>query len=330
MDVTAQRRDSSPVEYEVARDFRLYWSNLKNYEECPQKFLWGRGWADLDVGGGLGRKKPKPVKKSEHHAVMGIVIQSVVETFYNDELWRHPEGLQKRLTKMVEVVLAQQIAKKYIDWRWAESEAEMFDICTSGVIGYLRTMKHHKFLGPFARSEVHVPGSIDKWNPVGGYLDMIIRRDDTGVTILDGKNAKTKNQYVDPDQLRFYALCFYLAYHKMPDRLAFVWYRYPYDGAEETGIEWVPFTKEDLQRLARRAKDTRTLMNKHKFEATPSSKACKWCDYETVCPERQQMREDNPRSKKQISLPIVDDATGFVEFGLNSPVHVESKSGSKP
>jgi len=42
------------------------------------------------------------------------------------------------------------------------------------------------------------------------------------------------------------------------------------------------------------------------------------------------MREDNPRSKKQISLPIVDDATGFVEFGLNSPVHVESKSGSKP
>lgn len=308
----------------------MYWKNLSQYEECPQKFLWSRGWEDLDVGGGPGRKKPKPEQRSEHHAVMGVVIQSVIETFYNDELWRHPDGIKRRLTKMTEAAMAQTLSKRYVDWRYAPSEAEMLEVCTSGVIGYLRTMKQHKFLGPYARAEVHVHGNIDKWNPIGGYLDLLIRREDTGITIIDGKNAKTKNEYVDPDQLRFYALCFYLAYHQLPDRLAFVWYRYPYDGEEEEGVEWVPFTKEDLQRLARRARDARRLMDKRKFDPTPSSAACKWCDYESVCEARQEMRRRNKKKRKEVSLPVLDGATGFVEFDLNSAAQPPSDSGSKP
>jgi len=308
-------------------DFTLYWNNLITYEGCPQCFLWNRGWGDIDVGGGPGRKKPKPVKKSAHHKIMGLVIQSAVETFYNEELWRKPEGLKHRLVRMTKAAFTQELAKHYVDWRQAPGQAEMVRVCCDGVLGYMRTMKYLRFLGSYARAEVNLRGWIDKRNPLGGYADVIIRREDTGITILDGKNSTTKGKYVDPDQLRFYALCFYLAYNAMPDRLAFVWYRYPYDGKDETGVEWIEFTKRDLQTLAKRALEARQKMNKEEFDATPNSATCRFCDYETVCPERKAMREADPRSRPRVSLPTVDEATGFVEFDLNSPVHSTSRSG---
>ena len=79
------------------RPYTLYWTNFRRYEECPQKFLWYCGRPGFDEGGGDGRPKPKPEKKSEHHAVMGIVIGNVLERFYNDELWKNQIELKHRL-----------------------------------------------------------------------------------------------------------------------------------------------------------------------------------------------------------------------------------------
>ena len=53
----------------------LYWSTLKMYEECPQKFVWSKGWDQYDCGHGPGERKPRPEQRSRHHAVFGIVIQ---------------------------------------------------------------------------------------------------------------------------------------------------------------------------------------------------------------------------------------------------------------
>lgn len=292
-------------------------------------FLWRRGWRGIDLGAGDGEPRVKPVEKSRHHAVMGIVIQSAVESFYNDELWRKPQDLKHRLTQITKAAFAKELAENYIDWRASPDQSELEQVCIDGVIGYLRTMKHHKFLGPYARAEVKMKGWIDKWNEVAGYADTIVRRDDTGITIIDGKNSKTKNKYVDPDQLRYYAMVFYLTYDRtMPDRLAFVWYRYPYDGKDETGVEWVECTKQDIQRMARRAVDVRKKMNKQLFDPTPSSASCRFCDYETVCAARQAMKKAN-RRKPKVSLPVVDGATDFVEFDLNTSVQNAAESGSK-
>jgi len=198
----------------VSRRFTLYWSSLDMYEKCPQMFLWGRGWGAIDVGGGPGRKKPKPLKDSKHHALMGIVLAAVIEDFYNDELWKEPLGLRQRLEERTRKKFALQLARMYIDWRKAPPREEMFRICYDGAINFVkRTLKTHKLLGTYARSEVDLIGFVDKWNPIGGRADIIIRRPDTGVTILDGKNskehwnrsAKQPKFYTDDDQLRWYA-----------------------------------------------------------------------------------------------------------------------------
>jgi len=302
----------------------LYWSHLKAYEECPQKYLWGYGWGDIDLGRGPGKGKPRPLDDSKHHPVMGIVIQAVLEDFYNLEWWALPElrgaELKRHLVRKTKDKLASTLPRFYIDWDQITFE-EMEETCINGVLGYLPTMRQHKLLGAYAKSEIKLVGNVTNWLPVGGRADFVIRREDTGITLLDGKNSGTKMKYVDPDQLRWYALCFSLAYHRLPTRLGFVWFRYPYDPETgEEGIDWVDFTRRDLKELADRAITVRRAQEKEKFDPKPKAKICRFCDFETVCEARIQNREENAakRKRKTPSLPIVEleGATGIVEFGF--------------
>jgi len=299
----------------------LYWSHLQAYEECPQKCFWQYGWGDIDQGRGPGKGRPKPEDKSMHHAVMGIVIQAVLEDLYNKEMWKQPQELKKRLIELTKEKLTSSLPRFYIDWDQT-SFSEMEEVCMDGVLGYLKTMKAHNLLGVYARSEVELYGFAANWLPLGGRADFVIRRDDTGITLLDGKNSGTKLKYVDPDQLRWYALCFSLAYRKLPDRLGFAWFRYPTDAeAGEPGIDWVDFTKRDLVALVDRAKKVRRGQEAGKFKATPSYKVCRFCDYESVCEERQQAKAENSakRQRKVKSLPIIDEAEGgVIQFGFGS------------
>lgn len=301
----------------------LYWSHVEAYEACPLKGLWKAGWEGIDLGNGPGRPKTAPRDKSRHHAVMGIVVQGVLELFYNREEWRHPEGLQQRLVKTTRGALADECAKNFIDWSRAPSYEEMEETCVAGVLGYMRTMKAHQLLGEYARSEVKLLGHITQWLPLGGRADFVIRREDTGITMLDGKNSATKMKYVDPDQLKWYALLFVLSYQKLPDRLGFVWYRYPYDEATgESGLDWITYTKRDLRELKERAETVRLNQRKLMFDPRPSYETCRFCDFESQCEARQRMKQENAQKRRKGTLPIVESGNsasgGIVEIGFNS------------
>jgi len=301
------------------------------YEECPQQFLWAKGWGTLDVGGGPGKRKPKPVQKSEHHAVMGTAIQYAIEQFYNSELWRllTPEQLRDRLLELAEESFKLEIAHRYIDWRLAPPQEELRQTIRDGVLGYMRTLKTHMLLGPYAKAEVELLGYIDKYTPVGGRADMILRREDTGITILDGKNGKRYKggvTYTDPDQLRWYAMLFYLCHQRLPDRLGFVYYRYPAGapvlddagkptGETEPGIVWVPCSMEDAKGLAQRAVDARKGMAKEQFSACPSYKRCNFCDFNTVCPARLAQKEANRRAPRDAKSDLKLTEYSVFSFG---------------
>jgi len=296
----------------------LYWSHLQAYEECPQKYLWSYGWGDIDLGRGPGKGKPRPQDDSKHHPVMGIVIQAVLEDFYNDYWFKHPEGLQQRMVQATKEKLISTLPRFYIDWEKITFE-EMEEVCVSGVVGYLQTMRAHKLLGVYAKSEVELSGQIASWLPVGGRADFVIRREDTGISLLDGKNSGTKMKYVDPDQLRWYALCFSLAYHRLPDRLGFVWFRYPHDPETgEEGVDWVEFTRRDLTELVERAKKVRRGQEHERFKPTPAYKVCRFCDFESVCPARLEAKMANAakRQRKNPELPVIDSPTGTLTFGF--------------
>lgn len=335
----------------MTKPFTLYWSNLALYEECPQKFLWGRGWGEIDLGNGPGRPKTPPIKRSEHHAIMGIVLADFWEALYNEEEWRQP-GVESRLLQRAQQEFDTLCRTKFIDWRLAPPRQEMWATIEAGLLGYFSTMRAQKIIGLYARSEVDLATYVDQWTPIGGRADLIIQREDTGVTILDGKNSKRyKNPnkakgapplitYTDPDQLRWYALCYYLIHGVMPDRLAFVYFRYPYGAPvldengqvvleqapdsptfvpkREEGITFVPFDQKDLEGLATRAKNTLRGMRAEKFDATPSPSVCRMCDFETVCPQRQAQKAANrrtPRRKEAGNLPDLSPGLQTFTFG---------------
>ena len=319
----------------MQKDFTLYYSSWSQYRSCPQSLLWGKGWYSIDLGGGLGHKKPLPVKKSEHHMVMGIAIQAAVEGFYN--LWNllDPATLKDRLLELGEESFHLEISRKYIDWRVAPTQDEMRQVIKDGILGYMRTLKHHHLLGVWNKAELDLVGYLDKYNPVGGRPDVVIRRDDDpckGITIIDGKNGKRYSDgkggqmtYTDPDQLRWYAMMFYICYKVLPDRLGFCYYRYPYGspildqngnptGDVEDGVEWISCTMEDIKELAHKAVEARRAMEKEKFDATPDPKKCRLCDYETVCPQRQEQKAANRRTPKADDL--LGGAQGFTKLSM--------------
>lgn len=337
---------------------RLHWSNISAYRDCPQKFLWGRGWPTIDLGNGLGRKKYPKEKRSEHHAVMGRVIADVLERFYNDRLWQRPKDadpnewskqLKTSLEAHVEREFQRQMDKSFIEFRsgpndfsWQRSEpvGVLFETARSGVLNFVfKTLKKARLLGEYSKAEVKMNTKIDRWLPVGARPDLILRRDGdkelSGITILDGKNSGTVGRN-DPDQLIWYALCFYLVFKKVPDRLAWIYYRYPAgtdpeeikydkkkykDGPPPEFEDWkgiveVPFDVSDLRRMAKEAKEIYRAMEAEKFDPTPSTNACQFCDFQNECEARRAWKAENKKpSKTEIGKQLKANP-GLVEFEM--------------
>ena len=309
--------------------FILYWTSLQRYEQCPRLFLWSRGWEDIDLGRGPGKRKKPKKPRSAHHAVMGSTIGCVIEDLYNQELWKDPANLRKELEVRVRRKFLKELndPRRVIMWHEAPEQAEMLRISLDGVMGYLKTMKEHRLLGQWAKAEWEMIAYIDKYTPIGGRADVIVRRpkDDPhlpGLTILDGKNSvKQISDWNSPDQLRWYALCFYLAYGKTPDRIGFTYFRYPFGSPEvdpetgklvegsdktESGVKWVPFDRDSLVSLAKRAKAARVGMHQRKFDPVPVPKSCKYCDFEEECPERMAQKKANSRGRQKRKADPLD------------------------
>ena len=109
----------------------------------------------------------------------------------------------------------------------------------------------------------------------------------------------------------------------LPQKLGFIYYRYPYgkateDGSDiEQGVEYITCTELDLQTLTDRALAARTAMDNKEFDPNPVPKYCRFCDYESICKARQAQREANSRKrKKSLGLDLDTKGEPFFEFSL--------------
>jgi len=314
------QENNPPKKKRAKKEYVLSWSHYNAYKKkCPRNFLWTYGWKDIDVGGGPGKPKPMIHKRSEHYAVEGIVTQRVVERMYNDGLLKDPSTLLPKLEYYLDVDLKNNLEGRYIDWKKAGSQQIIRHDCWKEILGYLKTMKAHNLVGSYMKAEEGLYARLKGSWPIYGRVDLLIRRKDAGTLILDGKTTRKKER-ADPDQLQFYALCFYVASSgQLPDRLGFVFYRFPYgmvneEGEIEQGVEWYRFSRHDLEKMAKKVLKVRMGMENKKFKPRPIPKVCRWCDYEDLCPERQVQREKNSKGlRKQVKIP---DGAGFIDLGL--------------
>jgi hypothetical protein len=311
----------------------LHWPHLRSYESCSLRFLWERGWGNVDVGGGPGNPRPLPERESHHLTVADVVIQACIAKYYNDELYREPSTASANVLHFFEAEWFRRTQQVHINYNAARRTPEqLHDNCREAVLGFLRTMRAHALLGTYSKANVELIGWIDKWNAVGGNADLIIRHRDHGISLLVGKNSKKK----DPsyDELVWYALLFRLSYRQIPDRLGFLWHKFPYGDPAldkkgkplldeagqpevEQGVEWVPFTEDDVRGMAQRALDAKKQMRKKLFEASPVPSQCRTCLYESVCELRQaQKARNSAKRKKRPPLEEIQKKGGFSDFSL--------------
>lgn len=246
------------------------------------------------------------VPKSINHRAMGSAIDHAVTVFYNEELWKQMKG-QALSDRMADLALRQfevETRTGFVDS--SVSTGEMRKVVEEGARGFLKTLVANKLLSQDARAQVKVRAEIDGI-PFGGIIDILFSREDTGVTLLDGKNSTGREKYLDGNQLRWYAMIYQNLHGKIPERLGFVHFRFPHDPVSgEPGLDFVTCSARDIAELQDKAREALIRMGKEIFDPTPSPDACRFCDYEKVCEARNLQREATSAKRKK-SLPVLPE-----------------------
>lgn len=275
----------------MANEKRIYWSHIAAYTTCPRNFLWSSGWPGIDLGQGPGKRMKRPEKVDRTHAIMGQAIQEVVELMYNYDMWNKTDDrsrLETALVHMTEKTLARLCSRDR-----QPSTQEMQETCKKGVLNYLDIASHHSLWGVPAKPEYELLSTVDGV-PMGGRVDLLYTSSPFGTMILDGKNSKSKS-YVSQDQLRWYSLIYESLHGQLPDRVGFVWYRHPpQEDSEDTGITWVDLRAQDMTKLRNKMGRVVEGMRLHQFDPSPSEKACRFCDFQSICPDKHPMVGEMP------------------------------------
>jgi len=294
------------------KEYWLSYSSYKLYNECPQHYRWRK----VD-------KKDPPVPDSRHNAVVGSVVQRVYEDFYNVELWRKGADTSSALMDLVPKYFYEYLDNEYVNFDDVTCPYTMEDLlgmCEEMVPRVLQGIKDHGLLGPYARSEVTVRAHLEKNFFMFGRVDFVIRKADGTLLLIDGKASKHREKYVDEEQLLFYALAFSIMHGKIPDKLGFFFYHFADEG--ERAFDWIEPTPERLAALRVKVQDTFTKIQRTWFRATPSGSACKYCEFENMCPERQAILTKK-RAKRRWNkiengvevVPETETDEAFIGFG---------------
>jgi hypothetical protein len=274
------------------------------YEDCPQRFLWSCGWEGIDLGNGPGKRKTTPGEKDQYHALLGTVVQRTLEDFYNQKMWKNLSTLERDLKDKVKYYFDDK-KDRFVLGKFSPSAHELILEGQKSVRNFLVTAKAHALISKTSRSEEKIIVEY-KGIKLGAKIDFIIPKKES-LYLLDGKNTKYRMKYMKPDQLRFYSMVYETKYQKKPDKLGYVWYRFPYN--EETGdqgLDFISCTKRDEDSLWERIQDAKKSLLREEFPANPVPKVCRFCDFESVCPERQEQRKENAAKRKsKKSLPVL-------------------------
>jgi len=119
---------------------------------------------------------------------------------------------------------------------------------------------------------------------IGGRADFI-HEVNNGYWIIDGKASEHKGKYVDPEQLIWYAVQFYLKYKKSPTRLGFLYYRF-----SEDPIQWIEYDANSMVTNVKMTFDVAKKIKLKMFDAKVGSQ-CSMCEYRQVCDDGKEHHE---------------------------------------
>jgi CRISPR/Cas system-associated exonuclease Cas4 (RecB family) len=275
-------------------DIWLTYSSYSQYKTCPKQYDYDR----------VTQKEP-PTRSSQHNAIVGHVLQSVFEDFYNDTLYKEDDVLQT-LKDRASGHFQTFMEEKYVDFNDVtspyDSKGEPWNEIMNTIPKVLQGIKRESLLGPVARSEVEIEEDHGE-NTLYGYIDFIIKKPDGSVYLIDGKSSKHREENVDVEQLFFYNILFYKKYGHMPDRSGFFYYRFADD--PEKAFDWVTVDKQAMDETVSSINEVFEGIRSCDFEATPKAKWCQWCPWNSICDARLEQKKKNRAKRKMNSSKTV-------------------------
>jgi hypothetical protein len=238
----------------------------------------------------------------------GTVVGAIFEAFYTDRIWLR-SGVEAILLALVDDILNQTIDREQqkggrFDWKDKKANYKSIADLRADIVAAIprgiAIIRYHRLLGRESAAEVKLDTWVDG-HILGGRADFIMRRvkPHEDLVILDGKGSRWREQYVDPQQLWWYALLYHLKNKVLPDRLGFVFWRQE----PERSLDWVDFdlaALNDLKagalsaiehiELAKSAfafqnnESERTGVIQRDFSVQPS-RECKFCEFRPACTE---------------------------------------------
>jgi len=271
--------------------------------------------------------KPKlPEPGNRVHMLYGDVVGKLFEKYYEDRIWTKRNAALHMLDLVRPVlnkVVVQEIRRGGVfDWNEPglkpgsrsieEVEQEVRETIPRGIRG----IKAHRLMGVEAHAEVVLNTSV-RGHTLAGRADFIIRRikPHNDLVLLDGKGSRWRDRYTDERQLRWYAMLYQMKKGVVPDRLAFLYWRFE----PKECLDWVDATQKQLDDLKNAALEAigkiegakRKLRGSEPgvcFLASPGSN-CRLCDFQAVCPEGTRVLSDNTKTQ------ILEDRNRGVEEG---------------
>lgn len=248
----------------------LSYSGMATYRLCPKKYK-------------LAYVDEIEASFDPRNSIFGSAIGKLFEWFYERRAWASskPTSLVMSWIKSaVDVVCAKEKFEVRSDPGF---EAVLMSDLETYVPAGVETIRRHKLVTPGSVAEFDMTQLYTKDGvtmKLGGRSDFLHRARETGVTLQDGKGSKYRDQYVDTNQLVWYATLHYLKFGVAPDRVGFIYWRFPSDP-----VQWVDYGEEDIRATVDRAFETEKKVRLKMFEASPSVGACKRCDYISGCEE---------------------------------------------
>lgn len=275
----------------------LSFSKYSTYLGCPRQYKYQ-----------VDRVTP-PAPESKYFALYGILIQKFFEDYTNTLLPKNIVINENTVRNVLEKRWQELLKKEYVNWNdpWVrETPSQIFEEAFSDILENIATFD----FWPNTRSEVTYKINLrNSGDVLNGRIDFIRTLPEGGVELLDGKSTKHLDR-VDPEQLLFYALMFFLRHKQLPKRLGFLFYRYKI-------IKYIDFNKDILIAFKNKlALAKKAIKLDRAFEAKVLlSKRCQWCSYKLLCKPYMEKKAANAEKRSKIKIDFEGDV---LQIGLGS------------
>jgi CRISPR/Cas system-associated exonuclease Cas4 (RecB family) len=268
-----------------------------DYKECPKKFYL------KDV-----KKLPSEIPRNDYFTIYGKLTEKFFQYFCN--VWRFtmpympPEEIRFKLKKIYDDLLLASIVNWQASYATA-SKDEIFEQSCSDICAIMDSPNQNYFLN--TKVEVGVEVTTKMGIEITGRLDFIHTEPLTKMPVIfDGKGTDKIGKNISANQVLFYALLYFFHFKEVPSSLGFFYYRY-------NSFSPVIVNLDILNEFrAKLSLDIKQIINEKDYKATPSPKACKYCNYQVNCQECLADRVSRKRGSK-LDLP---DLNGVQEMGM--------------